>query len=140
MSNASEDFPDPDAGDGGDLIVGDTERDVLEVVLPRALDDEVISRRIGVQRVRHSDLSDNGMTDHGSNCRRGVQRRNRTGQQAVDKVRQHRSRIVQILNRDPAASPLGGAHRRGAPYSSHRAPQRVRPQIFTRCGLAGQPF
>jgi len=37
-----------------------------------------------------------------------------------------RSRIVQILNGDPAASPLGGAHKRGAPYSSHRAPQRVR--------------
>ena len=30
------------------------------------------------------------------------------------------------LNGDPAASPLGGAHKRGAPYSSHRAPQRVR--------------
>jgi hypothetical protein len=37
-----------------------------------------------------------------------------------------RSRIVQTLNGDPAASPLGGAHRLGAPYSSHRAPQRVR--------------
>jgi|SRR4029077_17498675 hypothetical protein len=37
-----------------------------------------------------------------------------------------RSRIVQTLNGDPAASPLGGAHKRGAPYSSHRAPQRVR--------------
>src|SRR5512141_295312 len=37
-----------------------------------------------------------------------------------------RSRIVQALNGDPAASPLGGAHRRGAPYSSHRAPQGVR--------------
>ena len=36
------------------------------------------------------------------------------------------SRVVQILNGDPAASPLGGAHRRGAPYSSPRAPQRVR--------------
>jgi hypothetical protein len=35
-------------------------------------------------------------------------------------------RIVQSLNGDPAASPLGGAHKRGAPYSSHRAPQRVR--------------
>jgi len=34
--------------------------------------------------------------------------------------------IVQILNGDPAASPLGGAHRLDAPYSSHRAPQRVR--------------
>ena len=30
----------------------------------------------------------------------------------------------EILNGDPAASPLGGAHRLGAPYSSHRAPQR----------------
>jgi hypothetical protein len=37
-----------------------------------------------------------------------------------------RSRIAQILNGDPAASPLGGAHRHGAPYASHRAPQRVR--------------
>ena len=27
-----------------------------------------------------------------------------------------RSRLVQILNGDPAASPLGGAHRLGAPY------------------------
>ena len=44
----------------------------------------------------------------------------------AEKDRQRRSRIVQILNGDPAASPLGGAHRRGAPYSSHRAPQRVR--------------
>jgi len=33
-----------------------------------------------------------------------------------------RSRIVQTLNGDQAASPLGGAHRLGAPYSSHRAP------------------
>jgi hypothetical protein len=38
----------------------------------------------------------------------------------------HRSCLVQTLNGDPAASPLGGAHRRDAPYSSHRAPQRVR--------------
>ena len=37
-----------------------------------------------------------------------------------------RSRIVQTLNGDPAASPLGGAHKLGAPYSSHRAPLRVR--------------
>jgi len=36
-----------------------------------------------------------------------------------------RSRILQTLNGDPAASPLGGAHRLGAPYSSHRAPQKV---------------
>ena len=36
------------------------------------------------------------------------------------------SRFVEILNGDPAASPLGGAHKLGAPYSSHRAPQRVR--------------
>src|ERR1700704_4238631 len=46
--------------------------------------------------------------------------------QEAEKVRRLRSRIVQTLNGDPAASPLGGAHRRGAPYSSHRAPQRVR--------------
>ena len=45
--------------------------------------------------------------------------------QDAEKVRQRRSRFAQILNGDPAASPLGGAHRRGAPYSSHRAPQRV---------------
>jgi len=44
----------------------------------------------------------------------------------------HRSRIVQILNGDPAASPLGGAHKLGAPYSSHRAPQRVRLRYFLR--------
>ena len=52
--------------------------------------------------------------------------RGHIGKQDAEKVRQRRSRIVQILNRDPAASPLGGAHRLGAPYSSHRAPQRVR--------------
>jgi hypothetical protein len=46
--------------------------------------------------------------------------------QADEKVRQLRSRVDKILNGDPAASPLGGAHRLGAPYSSHRAPQRVR--------------
>ena len=46
------------------------------------------------------------------------------------------SHIVQILNGDPSASPLAGAHRRGAPYSSHRAPQEVRLRLFTRCGLA----
>ena len=46
--------------------------------------------------------------------------------QDAEKVRQQRSRIVQTLNGDPAASPLGGAHGHGAPYSSHRAPQRVR--------------
>ena len=42
--------------------------------------------------------------------------------QDAEKIRQRRSRIAQILNGDPAASPLGGAHRLGAPYSSHRAP------------------
>ena len=46
--------------------------------------------------------------------------------QDAEKVRQQRSRFVQTLNGDPAASPLGGAHRLGAPYSSHRAPQEVR--------------
>jgi len=46
--------------------------------------------------------------------------------QDAEKGCQRRSRIVQTLNGDPAASPLGGAHRLGAPYSSHRAPQRVR--------------
>jgi hypothetical protein len=39
---------------------------------------------------------------------------------------ERRSRFAPILNGDPAASPLGGAHRLGAPYSSHRAPLRVR--------------
>jgi len=31
---------------------------------------------------------------------------------------------------------LGGAHRRGAPYSSHRAPPRVRLRVRLACGLA----
>jgi hypothetical protein len=43
-----------------------------------------------------------------------------------------RSQLARILNGDPAASPLGGAHRRGAPYSSHRAPQRVRLRFLLR--------
>jgi hypothetical protein len=43
--------------------------------------------------------------------------------QDAEKARQQRSRFIEILNGDPAASPLGGAHRRGAPYSSHRAPR-----------------
>jgi hypothetical protein len=60
--------------------------------------------------------------------------------QDAEKVRQQRSRLVEILNGDPAASPLGGAHRLGAPYSSHRAPQRVRLRFRLACGLAGQPF
>ena len=46
--------------------------------------------------------------------------------QDAETVRRQRSRFVQTLNGDPAASPLGGAHKLGAPYSSHRAPQRVR--------------
>jgi len=58
----------------------------------------------------------------------------------VEKTCQRRSRIVQVLNGDPAASPLGGAHKRGAPYSSHRAPQRVRLRFRLACGLAGQAF
>src|SRR5439155_8837626 len=61
-------------------------------------------------------------------------------EQDAEKAHQLRSRIVQTLNGDPAASPLGGAHRLGAPYSSHRAPQRVRLRAFTRCGLAGRTF
>src|SRR5262249_22444968 len=36
------------------------------------------------------------------------------------------SRLIEILSGAPAASRLGRAHRRGAPYSSHRARQRVR--------------
>jgi hypothetical protein len=43
-----------------------------------------------------------------------------------------RSRLESILNGDPAASPLGGAHKLGAPYSSHRAPQRLRLRSFHR--------
>ncbi len=53
--------------------------------------------------------------------------------------------FVQILNGDPAASPLGGAHRLGAPYSSHRAPQRSTPaalpaerRVLARRGWAGE--
>jgi hypothetical protein len=51
-----------------------------------------------------------------------------------------RSRIVQILNGDPAASPLGGAHRLGAPYSSHRAPQRVRLRSSLAAALLDELF
>jgi len=42
--------------------------------------------------------------------------------QDAEKACQLRSQLIEILNGDPAASPLGGAHKRGAPYSSHRAP------------------
>jgi len=35
---------------------------------------------------------------------------------------------------------LGGAHRRGAPYSSHRAPLRVRLRFRFACSLAGRTF
>jgi hypothetical protein len=35
---------------------------------------------------------------------------------------------------------LGGAHRLGAPYSSHRAPQRVRLRFSFPCGLVGCLF
>jgi hypothetical protein len=48
--------------------------------------------------------------------------------------------IVQILNGDPAASPLGGAHKLGAPYSSHRAPQRVRLRSSLDAALMGGLF
>ena len=60
--------------------------------------------------------------------------------QAVEKVRQLRSRIVQAFNGDPAASPLGGAHKLGAPYSSHRAPQRVRLRPSLAAALLGGLF
>jgi len=60
--------------------------------------------------------------------------------QDAEKACQLRSQLIEILNGDPAASPLGGAHRRDAPYSSHRAPQRVRLRFPLACGLAGQPF
>jgi hypothetical protein len=33
------------------------------------------------------------------------------------------ARLVQTLNGDPAASPLSGVHRIGAPYSLHRKPK-----------------
>ncbi|HEX6826080.1 MAG TPA: hypothetical protein VF077_07155, partial [Nitrospiraceae bacterium] len=46
------------------------------------------------------------------------------------------SQLGSVLNGDPAASHLGGAHKRGAPYSSHRAPQRVRLRFRLACGLA----
>src|SRR5580765_3742370 len=45
---------------------------------------------------------------------------------------QLRSRFEEILNGDPAASPLGGAHRLGAPYSSHRAPREGTPPVSSR--------
>src|SRR5207245_6978833 len=51
-----------------------------------------------------------------------------------------RSGLDKILNGDPAASPLGGAHRRGAPYSSHRAPRRVRLRFSLTSGLFGRLF
>src|SRR6478735_109528 len=35
---------------------------------------------------------------------------------------------------------LGGAHRRGAPYSSHRAPQRTHLRFLLTCGLASGLF
>ena len=61
-------------------------------------------------------------------------------QQDAEKVRQHRSRVVQTLNGDPAASPLGGAHRLGAPYSSPRAPQRVRVGLSLAAALLNSLF
>jgi len=61
-------------------------------------------------------------------------------EQDAEKARQLRSRLARILNGDPAASPLGGAHRRGAPYSSHRAPLRVRLRFQFVCGLVGRSF
>ena len=51
--------------------------------------------------------------------------------QDAEKARQFRSRLIEILNGDPAASPLGGAHRLGAPYSSHRTPEGT-PPVSTR--------
>ena len=60
--------------------------------------------------------------------------------QEAEKVRRLRSCIVQTLNGDPAASPLGGAHRPGAPYSSHRALQRVRLRSSLAVALLNGPF
>src|SRR6266513_3841273 len=60
--------------------------------------------------------------------------------QAAEKVPQLRSRLDKILTGDPAASPLSGAHRLGAPYSSHRAPQRVRLRFSLTYGLGGCLF
>ncbi len=51
-----------------------------------------------------------------------------------------RSYLESILNGDPAASPLGGAHKLGAPYSAHRAPQRVCLRCFLRLRPCWQPF
>jgi hypothetical protein len=42
------------------------------------------------------------------------------------------------LQRDPVASPLGGAHRLGAPYSSHRAPQRYASGLHSLRPCLGQ--
>jgi type VI protein secretion system component VasF len=61
-------------------------------------------------------------------------------EQDAEKVCQLRSRLIEILNGDPAASPLGGAHKLGAPYSSHRVPLRVRLRFRIACGLAGRTF
>jgi hypothetical protein len=58
--------------------------------------------------------------------------------QGAEKTRQRRSRIIQIFSGDPAASPLGGAHRPGAPYASHRAPQRVRFRSSLAAALLGK--
>ncbi len=51
-----------------------------------------------------------------------------------------RSRFIEILNRNPAASPLDSAHRLGGPYSSHHAPQRVCLQFRLAYSLAGRTF
>ena len=51
-----------------------------------------------------------------------------------------RSRIVQTLNGDPVTSPLSGAHRLSAPYSSHLAPQRVRLGSSLAAALLDSPF
>ena len=47
-----------------------------------------------------------------------------------------RSRLVEILNGTQPPQRLGGAHRLGAPYSSHRVPQRLRLRFLLAYGLA----
>ena len=67
-------------------------------------------------------------------------------QQAVDKVRQRRSRIVQILNVPMKFSEIrsaGGAFPFAKIYCAGERLHEVRwvpPPVFTRCGLAGRPF
>jgi hypothetical protein len=61
-------------------------------------------------------------------------------QQDAEKVRQHRSRVVQTLNGDPAASPTRRrAQTRCSLFVAPCAPEGTR-RPFTFCGLAEEPF